>query len=143
MNKKIKTIIALTLIFSAYEAVSVIAPMEYSNIINKPVYAASYSPSSKELTTLSIKSTDGDTLDLLDDYNGDEVKLSEDKQYYVKITDDSEGVKINATAKNTDYVVKIFTSDNKDAVEFKPGDKIQLAKGKTTLYVRTYKSAAE
>ena len=143
MNKKIKTIIALTLIFSAYEAVSAISPMEYSNIINKPVYAASYSPSSKELKTLSIKSTDGDTLDLLDDYNGDEVKLSEDKQYYVKITDDSEGIKINAAAKNTDYVVRIFTSDNNDAAEFKPGEKIQLAKGNTTLYVRTYKSAAE
>jgi glucan-binding YG repeat protein len=143
MNKNIKRIIALTLIISAYGAISPTISEGYFNIGTKPVYAASYSPSSKELTTLSVKSTEGDTLDLLDDYNGDEVKLSEDKQYYVKVTDDGEGVKINATAKNTDYVVKIFTSDNKDAVEFKPGDKIQLAKGNTTLYVRTYKSASE
>ena len=51
-----------------------------------------------ELKSLTVKSTNGDTLDLRDGYNGSTVKLNDDKEYYVKLTDDSEGIKINAKA---------------------------------------------
>lgn len=139
MNKNIKRVIALTLAISAY---GTIAPVTggYFDIGTKAVYASSYSPSDNELKSLSIKSTNGDTLDLKDDYNGDTVKLNDDKEYYIKLTDDSEGIKINAVAEGEDYVVKIFTSNNSDATAYNSGDKILLGKGNTTIYVRTYES---
>ena len=100
MNKNIKRIIALTLTISAYAAISAMTPGTYLDFTTKPVYAASYTPSSEELKSLTVKSTNGDTLDLRDGYNGSNVKLSEDKDYYVKLTDDSDGIKINATPKD-------------------------------------------
>ncbi|MDO5518740.1 MAG: cadherin-like beta sandwich domain-containing protein, partial [Clostridium sp.] len=96
-----------------------------------------------ELSSLKIKSTNGDTLDLKDGYNGETVKLSEDKEYYAKLTDDSEGIKINAEAKDEDCVVRIFLSKDKDATPYKSGDTITLGKGNTTIYVRTYESLSD
>lgn len=142
MNKNLKRIIALTLIFSAYGAISTTTSEGYFNIGTKAVYASSYSPSSEELKSLSIKTTNGDTLDLRDGYNGDTVKLNDDKEYYVKLTDDSDGIKINAEADDSDYVVRIFTSDSANATGYNTGDKIQLGKGNTTIYIRTYESLA-
>lgn len=143
MNKNIKRIIALTLIFSAFEAASAMAPGVHLDITTKTAYAASYDPDDEELKTLTIKSTNGDTLDLRDGYNGDDVKLNEDKEYYVKLTDDSEGIKINAVAKDKDYIVRIFTSDKADATGIKPEEEIKLGKGNTTLYIRTYESLSD
>jgi glucan-binding YG repeat protein len=140
MNKKIKRIIALTLTLSAFSVISAITPGTSLNFTTKPVYAASYDPSSEELKSLTIKSTNGDTLDLRDGYNGSTVKLNEDKEYWVKLADDSDGIKINATVTDTDYIVRIFTSDKTDAIGIKPGEEIPLGKGNTTLYVRTYES---
>ena len=84
MNKNIKRIIALTLTINAFSAISAITPGVALNFITKPVYAASYSPSSEELKSLTVKSMGGDTLDLRDGYNGSTVKLNEDKEYYIK-----------------------------------------------------------
>lgn len=140
MNKKLKRIIAITLTISAYGIVSAITPATYLDITTKPVYAASYNPSTEELKSLVVKSTNGDTLDLRDGYNGSTVKLNEDKEYYVKLTDDSEGIKINADVKDSDYIVRIFTSNKTDATGIKSGEEIQLGKGNITLYVRTYES---
>lgn len=140
MNKNIKRIIALTLAINAYGVITAITPGTTFDVTTKPVYAASYSPSNGELKSLSVKSTDGDTLDLRDGYNGNTVKLDDEKEYYVKLADDSEGIKINATVKGEDYVVRIFTSDKADAIGIKPGEEILLGKGNTTLYVRTYES---
>ena len=139
MNKNIKRVIALTLAISAYASFGPAMGGSFS-IGTKAVYAASYSPSSEELKSLSVKSTNGDTLSLKDGYNGDTVKLNDDKKYYLKITDDSTGIKINAEAKGTDYIVKIFTSDKSDAIAYNPGDEISVGKGTTSIYVRTYKS---
>lgn len=143
MNKNLKRIIALTLIFSAYAAISTTTSEGYLNIGTKAVYASSYSPSSEELKSLSIKTTNGDTLDLRDGYNGDTVKLNDDKEYYVKLTDDSDGIKINAEADDSDYVVRIFTSNKSDATGINPGNEISLGKGNTTIYVRTYASLSD
>lgn len=143
MNKNLKRIIALTLILSGYEAVSAIVPGGNLDITTKTVYAASYNPSDEELKTLVIKSTDGDTLNLRDGFNGDNVKLSDDKEYYVKLTDDSDGIKINAAPEDSDYIVRIFTSDKSDATGIKPGEEISLGKGNTTIYIRTYASLSD
>ena len=140
MNKNIKRIIALTLIINAYGAISATTPGISLSLATKPVYASSYSPSSDELKSLTVKSTNGDALDLRDDYYGSTVKLNEDKDYYTRLTDDSDGIKINAVAEDGDYVVRIFTSDKTDAIGIKPGEEIPLGKGNITIYVRTYKS---
>lgn len=142
MNKNIKRVIALTLAISAYSSIAPITGENF-NFGTKTVFAASYSPSSDELKTFTVKSTNGDSLSLRDGYNGDDVKLSDDKEYYIKLTDDSDGIKISAEAKGEGYVVKIFTSNEPDATPYNPGDTIPLAKGNTILYIRTYKSASE
>jgi|GEM_PF-1447811 len=140
MNKNIKRIIALTLITSAFSTISAITFNSSFDFMTKPVYASTYSPSTGELKSLTIKSSNGDSLDLRDGYNSDKVKLSDDKEYYAKLTDDSEGIKINAEVKGSDYVVRIFTSDKTDATGIKPGEEIPLGKGNTTIYIRTYES---
>lgn len=140
MNKRIKKIIALTIAFSA---VMTIAPKTLLGEQAKAAYAASYTAKNGELTSLTVKSTNGDKLTLKDGYNGDTVKLSDDREYYVKLTDDSEGIVINAEAKGTDRIVRIFLSDESDATAYKPGDELYLGKGKTTVYVRTYASLSD
>ncbi len=143
MNKRIKHIIALVLVVNTFCAVPAITPGSILDITTKTAYAASYSPDDGELKSLKIKSLDGESLDLLDGYYGDTVKLSEDKEYYARLTDESDGIKINADVEDDDYIVKIFTSDNSDATAYDPGDEILLGKGNTTIYVRTYKSKSE
>ncbi|EHJ02152.1 cell wall binding repeat-containing protein [Clostridium sp. DL-VIII] len=140
MSKIIKRIITITLITSTFSTVLSISPIKVFDIAGKPAYAASYSPSNGELKSLKIKAIDGDTLDLRDSYYGDEVKLNDDKEYYTRLTDDSDGIKIDANVKGDDYIVRIFTSDSSDAVAYEPGDEILLGKGNTTIYVRTYES---
>ncbi len=140
MNKNIKRIIALVLTINAFSTISAITPVKFGDIMARPVYASSYSPDADELKTLKVKSTNGDTLDLRDGYNGDTVKLSDDEEYYVKLTDDSDGIKIDAEAEGEDEIVRIFTSDRADAEEYESGDEIPLGKGDTTIYVRTYNS---
>ncbi|WP_026885140.1 cadherin-like beta sandwich domain-containing protein [Clostridium beijerinckii] len=143
MNKNIRRIIALTLTISAFSTFSAITSNKPFNILTTTAYASSYSPSTGELKTLKIKTSSGDTLDLRDGYNGDTVKLSDDKEYYAKLTDDSDGIKIDSEVKGSDYIVRIFTSDKADATAYKPGDEISLGKGDTTIYVRTYESLAD
>lgn len=140
MNKKLKHIIALVLVVNTFCVVPAITPGSILDITTKTAYAASYSPDDGELKSLKIKSLDGETLDLLDGYYGDTVKLSEDKEYYTRLTDESDGVKISAGVEGDGYIVKIFTSDQSDATAYDPGDEILLEKGDTTLYIRTYES---
>jgi len=143
MNKNIKRIIALTLTISGFSVISAITPGIALDITTKPVYASSYSPNDGELKSLALKSSNGDTLDLRDGYNGSTVKLNDDKNYYAKLTDDSNGIKINATAQGSDYIVRIFTSDKADATGISSGEEIPIGKGNTTLYVRVYESLSE
>jgi len=143
MNKNIKRIITLTLTISSFSVISAITPGIALDITTKPVYASSYSPNDGELKSLTVKSTNGDSLDLRDGYNGSTVKLNDDKNYYAKLADDSDGIKINAAVKGTDYIVRIFTSDKTDATGINSGEEISIGKGNTTLYVRVYESLAE
>ena len=142
MNKRLKRVIALALTISAFSTFSSILNITDTNFKIKPVYAASYKPSNGELSSLKIKSTNGDELDLKDAYNGDTVKLSDDKEYYTKLTDDSEGIKIDADVKGSDRVIRIFLSGDKDAKAYKTGEKLPLGKGNTAIYIRTYESSS-
>lgn len=143
MNKRIKRVIALALTISAFSTFSSVLSGNNTGLTIKSAYAASYKPSNGELSSLKVKSTNGDTLDLKDGYNGDEVKLSDDKEYYVKLTDDSDGIKIDAEVKGSDRIIRIFLSDGSDAEAYKVGDKLPLGKGNTPVYVRTYESLSD
>ncbi|WP_294155894.1 cadherin-like beta sandwich domain-containing protein [uncultured Clostridium sp.] len=143
MNKRIKRVIALALTISAFSTFSSVLSGNNTGLTIKSAYAASYKPSNGELSSLKIKSTNGDTLDLKDGYNGEEVKLSDDKEYYVKLTDDSDGIKIDAEVKGSDRIIRIFLSDRSDAEAYKVGDKLPLGKGNTPVYVRTYESLSD
>lgn len=143
MNKRIKRIIALALTISAFSTFSSVLSGNNPGLTIKSAYAASYKPSNGELSSLKVKSTNGDTLDLKDGYNGDEVKLSDDKEYYVKLTDDSDGIKIDAEVKGSDRIIRIFLSDDTDAEAYKVGDKLPLGKGNTAVYIRTYESLSD
>lgn len=137
MNKNIKKIIAASI---AAGTITAITPAHVTTIMTTPAYAASYKASTGELKDLKIESSKGDSLELRDDYDGDEVNLSKEKVYYAKLTGSSTGVIIDAEVKGEDYVVKIFTSSKDDAKGVKPGELIELEKGETTLYIRTYES---
>lgn len=139
MNKNVKKIIAFAL---ALNAITTISPITSNTFFvgTRSAYAASYSPDDGQLKSLKIKSLDGQSLDLRDGFNGSTVKLSDDTEYYTKLTDDSDGLKIDANVEGDDYIVKIFKSDKADATAYDPGDKILLGKGDTTLYIRTYES---
>lgn len=143
MNKRLKRVIALALTISAFSTFSSILNITGTNFEIKTAYAASYKPSNGELSSLKIKSTNGDELDLKDGYNGEVVKLNDDKEYYAKLTDDSEGIKINAEVKGSDRIVRIFLSDEADAEAYKTGETLALGKGNTTIYVRTYESLSD
>ena len=142
MNKKIKRVIALALTISAFSTFSSFIPGDISNFVSKPVYAASYDPENGELASLKIKSSEGETLKLKDGYNGDVVRLSEDKEYYVKMTDGSRGIKIDAEVEGKNRVVKIFETNNSDEKGVDSGSEILLGKGYSTIYIRTYKSSS-
>jgi glucan-binding YG repeat protein len=142
MNKNIKRIIALTLIVNATATILPTTMNKYLMEV-QPVYAASYSPDDGQLKSIKVKTLDGKSLDLLDGYNGDKVKLSDETEYYIKQTDKSDGIKIDADVEGSDYIVKIFTSDKSDATAYDPGDKILIGKGDSTVYVRTYKSKSD
>lgn len=139
MNKNIKRIIAITL---AVTAISTISPVRLNKyfIGTKPVYASSYSADDGELKSLKIKSLDGETINLREGYNESTVKLSDDREYYGKLTDDSDGLKISTSVEGDGYIVKIFISAADNATAYNPGDEILLGKGDTTLYIRTYES---
>ena len=128
MNKKIKRVIALALTISAFSTFSSFAPGNLSNLVASLHMQLHINQVVESLTSLKIKSTNGDTLDLKDGYNGEIVKLNDDKEYYVKLTDDSEGIKINAEAKGDDRIVRIFLSDANDAAAYKSGEKLILGK---------------
>ncbi|MDO5518510.1 MAG: cadherin-like beta sandwich domain-containing protein [Clostridium sp.] len=142
MNKNIKRVIAMALTISAFSTFSSFLPGSASEVFVKPAYAASYDPENGELSSLKIKSSKGETLKLKEGYNGDTVKLSEDKEYYIKMTDGSEGLKVDAEAEGKNRVVKVFETDSSDEKGIDPGDEVLIGKGYSTIYIRTYKSSS-
>ena len=143
MNKRIKRIIALALTISAFSTFSSFISGSNLDFVSKPVYAAIYEAENGELSSLKIKSSEGETLKLKDGYNGDVVKLSEDKEYYVKMTDGSQGIKINAEVEGKNRVAKIFTTDSDDEKGLDLESEVLVGKGYSTIYIRTYKSSSE
>lgn len=139
MYKNIKRIISLTtIIFS----LTTIVPIKDLNLGIKAYAAASTYSDAKdgELTSLEIKSSDGKNLDLCDDYNGNKLQLTETKSYYVRLNTSDNKIIVSASVKGNNYVAKLCESDRKNATGHNMGETIDLPKGKTTLYLRTFTS---
>ncbi len=139
MNKKIKLTIVCLITIGAF---SVIYQGGIS-IINTKAYAdvSTYSLADRgELESLDVKSTDGKSLELCDDYDGYKKTLTDEKTYYVTLDGKSDGLKISAKSAGDDYVVKVFESDRKYATAHDLDENISIAEGKSTLYIRTFTS---
>ncbi|EHJ02148.1 cell wall binding repeat-containing protein [Clostridium sp. DL-VIII] len=141
MNKKIKVMFASLLSISC---LSMFSPVNLSFITTK-AYAevSTYSLADKgELKSLDVQSTDGESLELCDDYSGYKKYLTDDKDYYVTLDKNSDGVKIFGEVEGEGYIAKVFESDRNYATPHDMEEDISIKEGKTTLYVRTYTSEA-
>lgn len=136
MNKRVKIKIAGAL---ALICLSVYSPTDFSLFTTKAyAEAETYSLADDgELKSLDVQSTDGQSLELCNNYGGEEKSLTDDKEYYVVLDGKSDGVKVFAQAEG-DYIVKVFGSDRDFATPYDVGENMPLETGQTTLYIRTY-----
>lgn len=154
MSKRINKTIAL---IAALTSVCGVGLATDCNLF-KEANAISYVVDKGELTSLSVKSMEGEKMELLNSFDEeDEAEFDgNDKEYKVILPKGSEGLKISAQVKsgsNKDdddddddddkekkYVLRIFTSNSDDAKAYKSGDEININDDFTTIYIRTYKS---
>ncbi len=139
MNKKIKIVFTCLLSISS---LSIFSPVNFP-LVNLKAYAeaSTYSLADNgELKSLDVQSTDGQSLELCDNYGGHLKSLTDDGDYYVLLDGKNDGVKIYGEVEGEDYVVKVFESDRDIATPHDLGENISLEDGQSTLYVRTYTS---
>lgn len=150
MNKNIKRIIALVISLISVCSIGNVTGVklfEKANAISSVVHVG-------ELKDLSVKTIEGEELDLLSSFDEDDVVEydSQDKEYKIILPKDSDGIRISAAVKSDEdkdddnggkYVVKVFTSDKGDAKAYDAGDDLSIEDNSTTIYVRTYKSKSK
>lgn len=150
MNKNIKKIIALAIALTSVCSIGNITGVkifEEANAISSVVHVG-------ELKDLSVKTIEGEELDLLSSFDEDDVVEydSQDKEYKIILPDGSDGIRVNATVKSDKdrddddggkYVVKVFDSNKGDAKAYDTGDDISVEGNSATIYVRTYKSKSK
>ncbi|AOR24567.1 N-acetylmuramoyl-L-alanine amidase family protein [Clostridium taeniosporum] len=138
MNKRLKHIIATTLVVSAF---TTIAPVKYINLGMVKAYA-SVSMSKDDFGDMVV--CKGDSSKELQLYNSSNFKDSDEVKfnfntttYYIKVTKSIDTVNINADI-DKDYEAYIFKGKDDDYFEL--GDEIDINSGTTTLYLRLYES---
>ncbi|OPJ59552.1 N-acetylmuramoyl-L-alanine amidase family protein [Clostridium chromiireducens] len=137
MHKKIKHIIAVSLVIGA---ISCVLPSDNFIFGSVEAHAATYKGAGNgELSTLTITRSTGSELELRDSYYGDEKALTTQKDYYVELTG-ADGFEISAEVKGSGYVVKQFTSEGKIEKGENVGEYIDVDSSYETVYLRTYKS---
>ena len=140
MHKKIKHIIAVSLIIGA---VSGVLPANNFILGTTKAYAATYkSASTGALSSLTVSTSSNSELELRDTYTGDEVSLTGQSDYYVQLKS-SRVIQINAGVKGSGYVVKAFTSGSKIEKGEDVGEDINIDSTYKNIYLRTYKSEAD
>ncbi|WP_315081257.1 cadherin-like beta sandwich domain-containing protein [uncultured Clostridium sp.] len=136
MNKRLKHIIAATLVVSAF---TTIVPAKYINLGVANAYASS-SISKDEFDDLVVcKGSSSKELQL---YSSSSCKDSDEvdfkfntKTYYVKISGSTNSVTIDADV-DGDYEAYVFKGNKDKAYDL--GEEIKVGSGTTTLYVRIY-----
>lgn len=150
MNKNIKKIIALAIALTSVCSIGNLTGVklfEKANAISSVVHVG-------ELKDLSVKTIEGEDLELLSSFDEDDTVEydSQDKEYKIILPDGSDGIKVNATVKSDKdkdddnggkYVVKVFDSNKGDAKAYDTGDDISIEGDSATIYVRTYKSKSK
>ncbi len=137
MNKRLKHIIASTLVVSAF---TTITPAKYINLGAINAYASSSSISSDEFDDLVVcKGSSSKELQL---YSSSSCKDSDEidfkfgtKTYYVKISGSTNSVTIDAEV-DSDYEAHVFKGNKDEPYDL--GEEIKVGSGTTTLYVRIY-----
>lgn len=140
MNKKIKIILACLLSISC---LSVFSPANFSVFTTKAYAETSTTYSladNGEFKSLDVQSTNGQSLELCDNYGGHKKSLTNDSNYYVLLDGKIDGVKIFGEVDGQDYVAKVFESDRKIATPHDLGENMSLQNGQSILYIRTYTS---
>lgn len=137
MHKKIKHIIAVTLVIGA---ISCVLPTNNFILGSIEAHASTYrSASNGELSSLTLTRSTGSEIKLLDSYYGDEVSLTGQKDYYVEL-DGADGLEVSADVQGSGYVVKQFTSADKTEEGQDVGEYINIDSTYADIYLRTYKS---
>ncbi|MBE6070361.1 MAG: hypothetical protein E7208_00200 [Clostridium butyricum] len=147
MKKNIKKLIALTV---ALTSVCSIGNISGFNLFEK-AYAISSVVHIGELKELTVKTIEGEELNLLGSFDEDDIVEydSQDKEYKLILPQDSEGIRISSQVKSDKdreddnggkYALRIFTSNKGDAKPYEAGDDIEISDDTTTIYIRTYKS---
>lgn len=137
MHKKIKHIIAVTLVIGA---VSGVLPGNDFVLGTATAYAATYNGAGNgELSSLTISRSTGTELELRDSYYGSEVSLTSKSDYYIELSG-ADGFQISAEVKGSGYVIKQFTSNDKTQKGEDVGEYINVDSTYEDIYLRTYKS---
>ncbi len=140
MHKKIKHIIAVSLIIGA---VSGVLPANNFILGTTKAYAATYkSASTGELSSLTVSTSSNSELELRDTYTGDKVSLTGQSDYYIELKS-SHVIQINAEVKGSGQVVKAFTSGSKIEKGEDVGTDINIDSTYKDIYLRTYNSEAD
>ncbi|WP_252215082.1 cadherin-like beta sandwich domain-containing protein [Clostridium sp. VAP41] len=135
MNKKLKRIIATTLIIGAFSSV---LPVNYKIFNDQKVYASTKNDYLlKKLGVFEAKS--GDEVNLLD---SEWKKISFNKKskenYCVKVDSDIDSIRIDTSTDAADYA--IYKNDGKKNYK---GKDILLSDGITKIYIKTYDSKSD
>ena len=137
MHKKIKNIIAVTLVIGA---ISCVAPNNSFIPGSIKAYASTYQNAiDGDLSSLTITRSTGSEIKLLDSYYGNEVSLSAKTDYYLELTG-ADGFQIASDVKGDGYVIKQFDSADKTAKGEDAGEYIKIDSSSENIYLRTYRS---
>ncbi|MBN1053348.1 cell surface protein [Clostridium botulinum] len=135
MNKKLKRIIATTLIIGAFSSV---LPVNYKIFNNEKVYASTKDDYLlKKLGVFEAKS--GDEVNLLDsEWKKTSFNKKSKENYCVKVDSDIDSIRIDTSTDAADYA--IYKNDGKKNYK---GKDILLSDGITKIYIKTYDSKSD
>ncbi|MDO5516442.1 MAG: cadherin-like beta sandwich domain-containing protein [Clostridium sp.] len=128
LNKKLKTLVALTLVMGTVAGGSFISG---NNIFVSPAYASS--DDADELSDIYLEDSDGDSIDLYSDsdYEDEIDDFDVGDTYYAE--SDTKKINIDIDGADEEYV-RIFFDDE----VYEAGDTIKLSSGKNTIKIRVY-----
>lgn len=141
MNKKIKRIIAMTLVLGAFSSV---APNKNFNLLTTKAYASSNGDQDYGIDNLEVikgdSSSEDENEDDLNLYTNSDYSNStsfdrSEYKYYVKTSGNSIRMRVS---KVNGCTYKIFNGNSSDA--HSSGDKLDLKSGDNVFYIRTYDS---
>lgn len=140
MNKNVKRIIALALVFGTFSA---IAPAVNSNLLVTKAYAADDENDEDTLDSLKLTTSTGSSIRLYEnaDYDSDEKvdssDVSDDGKYYAKTS--SKTINVETEGPKTRYI-KVFKGTSNSTKGKSVSDDINLSSGTNTIVVRVYSS---